>query len=115
MRGSVLYSFIGSFVLGVALRSFFPARGESAFGGDFFFGLFLIFLSFLLFAYYSLIRANKRIKSINSVFLVSLAVLALGLGVLRFDLADLRQGELSLDSVIGKEIVVEGVVFDEPE
>ena len=107
MRGSVLYSFIGSFVLGVALRSFFD------FGLSF--ALFLIFLSLLLLAYYYVIRTRKTSGNTGSIFLVSLAVLALGLGVLRFDLADLEHGERLLDRVIGKEIVVEGIVFDEPD
>jgi len=115
MQGRVLYSFVGSFVLGVALRSFFPAGVGSTFGGYFFFGLLVIFLSLFLFAYYSLIRANKGTGKISSVFLVSLAVLAFGLGVLRFDLADLEHGERLLDRRLGEEIVVEGIVFDEPD
>ncbi|MCH7597773.1 ComEC/Rec2 family competence protein [Patescibacteria group bacterium] len=107
MRGSILYSFIISFVLGVALRSFFD------FG--LFFALFLIFLSLLLFVYYFLICTGKSRGEISLFFLISLAVLAFGLGVLRFDLADLERGEALLERQIGEEIAVVGIVFDEPD
>ena len=107
MQGRVLYSFVSSFVLGVAWRSFFD------FGLSF--ALFLIFLSLLLCVYGFFIHTNKRVGSIRSVFLVSLVVFAFGLGVLRFDVADLKQGEVLLDRMIGKEITVEGIVFDEPD
>ena len=101
MREKAFYVFIASFVLGVAFHSFFD------FG--FAFSLFLFGLSVTLFILY-LIKGRKQ-----SILIVLVSILALSLGLLRFDIATLNKGDPFLDTLIGVEITYEGVVADEPD
>ena len=100
MKQNSLYIFIGGFAVGILFRSFFNL--------GFSFSIFLIALSSAIFFLYYL---NKNKK----VFLVSLFVLAASLGVLRFDVADLNKGNPVLDKVVEQEVILEGVIVDEPD
>jgi competence protein ComEC len=101
MNQNWLYVFIGGFAAGALFRSFFD------FG--FSFSLFIIALSAALFFLYFLLGKDKK------VFLASLFILSAGLGILRFDIADLNKGNPVLDEIVGQEVVLEGVIVDEPD
>ena len=45
----------------------------------------------------------------------TLFILSVGIGVLRFDVADLNKGNPVLDEVVGQEVVLEGIIVDEPD
>jgi competence protein ComEC len=107
------YIFIIGFAVGVALRSLFPADSHGALGGSFSFALFLLVLggAFLV---YTLVRKQTRVFTPAS-FLVGIFLVATGLGVLRFDSADIYKGDPILDTHVGEEVVLQGVVVDEPD
>lgn len=88
--------------MGILFRSFFNL-GLS-------FSIFLIALSGVIFLFYYL-NKNKG----QSFVWISIFILFAGVGVLRFDVADLNKGSLVLDEVVGQEVVLEGVVVDEPD
>lgn len=100
MRQNFLYIFIGGFAVGILFRSFFNL--------GFSFSIFLIALSGAIFFLYYLDKDKK-------VFIVSLFILSASLGVLRFDVADLNKGNPVLDEVVGQEVVLEGIIVDEPD
>ena len=104
MRDSILYTAIGGFIVGVAARSFFD------FG--FAFVGFLILLGFSLLFVYSSVLKNLRI---DAVVLFAVAVIAVGCGTLRFDIADLDRGDSVLEQKIGFAVVAEGELVDEPD
>ena len=97
---SVFLSIIFGFTGGVFLRSFLDI--------GFAFTIFLFFLSFVLLLYW-LIQHNNRVA------IVSLVVFSVALGVLRFDLADLNNGDQLLETLIDKDVKIEVVVVDEPD
>ena len=45
---------------------------------------------------------------------IALFIFALGLGVLRFDSADFQKGNPLLDERVGRSVVAEGIIIDEP-
>jgi len=53
--------------------------------------------------------------SLVGVFIVSLFIFSAGVGVLRFDVADLNKGNAVLDEEVGQEIILDGVIVDEPD
>lgn len=101
MKQNWLYVFIGGFAIGVLFRSFFN------FG--FSFPLFLIALSGALFLSYFLLNKEKKIIA------MSIFILVAGLGILRFDAADLNKGNPIFDELIERRISAEGIVADEPD
>lgn len=96
-----IYIFISGFGLGILFRSFFN------FG--FSFSLFILLLSFSLFIFFQYSR-RKRI-----ILLAFLLLLGVSLGLVRFDVADVRHGDTFLSELIGERIIVEGIVIDEPD
>jgi len=122
-----LYIFIGGFTGGILLRSLFPAEESSVFGGYFVLSIFFILLALSLFSYFRLIHppvshyseddtkdpSVKRKKKQTVILIIFL--FAAGLGVLRFDVADLNRGNPFLDELIETRIVAEGIVIDEPD
>ena len=94
------YIFIVAFGLGVLWRSFFDL--------GFYFSLFVLLLAAILLGIAALSRHNKSI-------IVSVILLGAGLGVLRFDVADLNKGNALLDAQIDTHIEATGVVIDEPD
>lgn len=100
MKQNYLYVLIGGFAVGILFRSYFNL--------GFSFSVFLIALSGVIFLLYYL---NKNKKA----FIVFLFIISAGVGILRFDIADLNKGNVVLDSMVGQEIVVEGIIIDEPD
>ena len=104
MRVNYLYIFVGGFSVGILFRSFFD------FG--FSFSIFLIALSGALFFLYYIFY--RKLFSAE-VIIIALFILSAGLGILRFDIADLNKGNPALDTLVGREIDAEGIVVDEPD
>jgi len=100
MDQKLLLILLFGFTVGVALRSFFDFG--LAFTG------FVFFLSLTLLLFWFL-RSHK------GVLLVSFAVLAVALGILRFDVANMKQGDTTLDGLVDEIIKVEGIIIDEPD
>ena len=109
MRDLFLFILLGGFAIGVLVRSLVPAEAGSAFGGSFVFASFLLLLSIALFILYFVLSKQKTI------LYISLFIIAAGLGVLRFDIADIDRGDLILDSLVGAHVVSEGIIVDEPD
>jgi len=96
------FIFIGGFAGGIAFRSFVD------FGITF--SLFILLLSVFVFGYYFLTKKSSRIILLTGIFLV-----ASGLGILRFDIADLNKGDPILDARLGEGVVLRGIIVDEPD
>ena len=58
-------------------------------------------------------KTTKRKK--KQTVLIVIFLFAAGLGVLRFDVADLNKGNPFLDELVESRIVAEGIVIDEPD
>ncbi|MDP3965459.1 MAG: ComEC/Rec2 family competence protein [bacterium] len=101
MKEQILFAVISGFLAGVFARSFFPL-GLAAVG----FAALLAFAS-LIFAY---IDESKR----KSLIVIAVALLACAGGILRMNSAVLV-GDPELTSRLNKEIIVEGVVSEEPD
>ena len=100
MRAQWFLILVAGFTSGVAFRSFIDLGSA--------FTLFLIFAGATLFLF-SLLKKDRK------VFLVSLTIFSIGLGMFRFDLSDAHRGDSFLDSQIGNTIFVHGVVIEEPD
>ena len=96
-----LYLIIGGFVFGVLWHSFFN------FGV--WFSVFVLCLGVLV-SSIAFILENKRDSLI-----IGILILSASIGLLRFDLANYKQGDIFLDSVVGKNISAEGIIIDEPD
>ncbi|MFQ5661721.1 MAG: ComEC/Rec2 family competence protein [Candidatus Paceibacteria bacterium] len=108
MKQNFLYVFIGGFAVGVLFRSFFNL-GLS-------FSIFLIALSgAIFFLHFTSQQGPSLLKQKGRSFLAAFFILAASLGVLRFDAADLNKGNPALDEVVGQEVVLEGIIVDEPD
>lgn len=110
MKNSFLYVLIGGFTVGVLFRSFFNL--------GFIFPVFLFVLSGALVLFLN--KVNKEPSSLKQrqrgrFFIVAIFILSVGLGVLRFDMADLNKGDAVLDEVVGQWVVLEGMIVDEPD
>ncbi|MCW9054502.1 MAG: ComEC family competence protein [Candidatus Pacebacteria bacterium] len=97
----LLYIIIIGFGIGVLWRSFFDL--------GFAFSFFVFFLGGAV-ALSSLVSQERR-----KVLLVSFVILAVGSGVLRMDIAELKRGGIEFESRTGSEAILEGVVIDEPD
>jgi len=91
------------FTFGIALRSFFSID-------NFTLTLLFIFLGSVLFLYYFFI-ANKLFY----VLAVAIFVFGTGVGVLRFDIAEVSTTSEKINSHVGSEVILEGVVVDEKD
>lgn len=95
------YLTIGGFVIGVLWHSFFDF---GAWFSIFVFGLgVLVLLTAFVFR-------NKR-----SALLVGVLILSIGLGLARYDLANINQGSIIAESFVGQNVVAFGVIIDEPD
>jgi predicted membrane metal-binding protein len=98
MKNSILYCFVVCFALGIILR--------------FYIDLGVIFPSFLILlssVFILLIRGR------NNRFLIIFGVLAFSFGMLRFDIAENLAPSRELHNVVEEDILIEGVITDEPD
>ncbi len=101
MPAKYFFSFIISFIVGVAL--------ESVAGLGIFFAALLIVLSVVVI----LVRGVR--STAQKSFLVSLILFGVAVGVTLVDYSSLSHNTKALDSFVGKFVSVEGVVIDEPD
>ncbi len=95
------YLVVGGFVLGVLWHSFFD------FGV--WFSVFVLGLGALILCTLCVLK-NKR-----SILLVGVLIVSISFGLLRYDIANLHQGSVLVDSLVNQTVVAEGVVIDEPD
>ncbi len=98
MLHKLFYILVIGFIVGIAFRSFFD------FGLSF--TIFVITLGAILCVFRSF-----RSESLSIIILF----FAIGLGILRFDFADVSNERFALDAKIGQKIIIEGIVIDEPD
>ena len=98
MKVNSLYIFIISFVIGVALASFFEIPIP-----------FITFLGFLSVAFFFVYAARKE----KLMLIVALMFCALALGMFRFNLEHLEQESHTLNYEVGTKVVLRGVVVEE--
>lgn len=100
MGNKVFYSLVSGFTLGIFLSSFFKL-------GFSFFLLALLF-SLLTFIFGCFFSPNKRQLTLLAIFLLSF-----GLGILRYEIKDLRPVD-NLAQLAGQKITLTGIITDEP-
>ena len=94
------FVFVLSFTLGILFRSFVNLGFEFLF--------FLIFIAFALFPLYFVYRTR-------GIFLVSLFIFGLSLGIFRFDVSEINKYSPILESQIEKTVLIEGIILREPD
>jgi len=99
-RRNWIYFVSGGFGIGVLMRSFFY------FG--FSFSLLVSLLALVAFITCAITRASVSIY-------VALFVLGIAVGIVRFDIAELKTGDPFLNAHLEQELSLEGVVVDEPD
>lgn len=101
MLSTYFYGFILSFIGGVAL--------ESVCGFGYASGLLFAFVGALI------LLLSLRVGNAHKSLVVSLALIACALGVLRVDVAQTKQEFHALDMFLGSSVTLEGLVVDEPD
>jgi competence protein ComEC len=99
MQDRIFYSICFGFIVGVLVRSFIFI--------NFYFLLFLVLLGSALILYFSLVKFKWGL--IGAIF-----ILALTLGIFRFQIADNRAPAV-FESQVGHSVSLSGVVIDEPD
>ncbi len=99
IKNNIFIFIILCFTGGVALRSFLNI------GLSFTFFVFLLAFAILVFGFLS-----KQ----KNILWITIFILSIAFGLLRFDVADMKRGDPILESFVGKAISMEGVIVDEP-
>ena len=97
MKSDYLYAIFGGFFAGIIFRSFVYSKIV--------FAVAIIFLSLIF-----LIWRNKKVFFIIFIFTTSF-----GVGMLRYDIKDENPLKNTLDNVMGKKVMIEGIVSTDPE
>jgi len=97
---NIFYNLVGGFTLGILISSFFKM------GFSFF--ILLLVLSGILFVFG---RFFSRPRSI--IILISIFILSFSLGILRYEIKEVRKNNESITIFIGEKIVMEGVISEE--
>jgi len=101
MNNNFFYSLIAGFTAGIFLSSFFKL------GFSFF--LFLLVLSVLIFIF------GKFISKIKiPILLVALFIFSFALGILRYEVKEIRNEDKNLVNLVGEKVVLKGIIIDEP-
>lgn len=100
MDKQAIYFFIGSFIFGVAIDSLL--RVDLA-------------VVYVLFGLAAVLGGFFAWKKERRVFLVAILVFGLALGFMRIAVDDLKISDIILDEYLGVNVVVEGVVINEPD
>ncbi|MDP2593710.1 MAG: ComEC/Rec2 family competence protein [bacterium] len=105
MKGSHNFFYIasGGFIAGVAFRSF-TDWGVA-------FAVFVSILSVAVFLYSKIVASQMRPRF----FCLGLFLFAAGLGILRFDLADLKRENPHLEERVGETVFLTGDIVSEPD
>jgi len=100
-NNGIFYCLVSGFTLGIFLSSFFKI------GFSFF--LFLVLLSVFFFAYGKFITKTKIWVVFLAVFVFSLS-----LGILRYEIKEIRSEGDILTNYLGQKVILRGVISDEP-
>ncbi len=95
------YIFIAGFTSGVFLSSFWK------FGFSFF--LLLTLLSLLIFIWYKYFAENNR-----TIFFICLAIFSFGLGILRYEIKEVRETDI-LSELVDEKVSLQGIIIAEPK
>jgi hypothetical protein len=101
MSNKVFYVIVSGFTAGIFISSFFKL-GFSLF-------LFLIILSILLFVF-----AKLFVESKTPLILLVIFIFSFGLGILRYEIKDLKNTNSNLPNLVGQKITLEGIISAEP-
>ncbi|MBI3020140.1 MAG: ComEC family competence protein, partial [Parcubacteria group bacterium] len=103
---------IAGFTGGIAFRSFFDFGAAFAF--------FLLALGIVLVAYFFLFHCKTDLlksdfNKSSAVVFTGLFIIAAGAGILRFDYSENPTRMHALDAYLGRMIILEGIIADEPD
>jgi competence protein ComEC len=76
------------------------------------FFLFLILLSIIIFIFQKFFVTDLKEKRV--IFLISIFVFSFAVGVLRYEIKDIKNNDIYLSENLGNKVVIEGIIFDEP-
>lgn len=99
MNQKIIAVLIGGFIAGILLRSFVDLGWAFA-------GLF-VFLGVIIYF------VGHRMFNINFILLVSIFLIAISLGIVRYEIKDIKVQ--NLEDKIGSEVELQGIVIDEPD
>jgi competence protein ComEC len=101
------------FILLISLCGFVSAIFICSFiklGFSFF--LFLVLLSIIIFIFQKFFVTDLKEKRV--IFLISIFVFSFAVGVLRYEIKDIKNNDIYLSENLGKKVVIEGIISDEP-
>ncbi len=101
VQHKIFLIFAVGFIIGIALRSFISPD-------NFTLASLFILLGGVLFLYYFFIS-----EKLFQVLVLSVFIFSVGLGILRFDIAELRTTSENINVYIGKDVSMKGIVIDE--
>ena len=116
MRDGVLYFLVGGFTAGILLRSFVDFGIE--------FSLLPILIAFSFLAFWRIERGivgaftpppPEGGGGVGAFLLLAVFLFSAGIGMLRYDFADVRARNAMLDESAGQEVTVRGLVVEEPD
>lgn len=99
MNQKIIAVLVGGFLVGILLRSFVDLGWAFA-------GLF-VFLGVIIYF------VGHRMFNINFILLVSIFLIAISLGIARYEIKDIKVQ--NLEDKIGSEVELQGIVIDEPD
>lgn len=76
------------------------------------FFLFLLFISIALFIFQKFLAVDANEK--KNIFLLALFFLSFGLGVLRYEIRDIKNLNDTLEKSVGQKVLIDAVIVDEP-
>ena len=76
------------------------------------FFLFLILLSIIIFISKKFFVIDLKEKRV--IFLISIFVFSFAIGVLRYEIKDIKNNDIYLSANLGKKVLIEGIISDEP-
>lgn len=100
----ILYILVVGFTLGIFISSFIKL------GFSFF--LFLLLLAILIFAWGRFFAKDKTL--ISPIILLAIFIFSFGLGILRYEIKEIRNENVRLNSLLGEKVTLSGVISDEP-
>jgi len=101
VNNKILYILTAGFTFGIFLSSFFKM------GFSFF--LFLLLLSVIIFIYGKFIFKNQA-----RIIFIALFLFSLSLGILRYEIKEIRTINNNLHTQLGEKVNLEGIIIDEP-
>ncbi len=102
MKSDIFYTLASGFTLGILLSSFFQM------GFSFF--LLILILSAVISIFGKFFAENNR-----AVILLTLFIFSFGLGILRYEIKEIRSEENNLSAQLGEKVTLTGVIIDEPK